>query len=78
MSDFDQTLHSLRRHAAEVSGTRGCVMSKINEFWQYAKEAVLSARDAKSKEERQALLHLARTWTQAALMERRAQANTGN
>jgi hypothetical protein len=53
-------------------------MSKISEFWQYAKEAVLSARDAKSKEERQALLHLARTWTQAALMERRAQANTGN
>jgi hypothetical protein len=48
-------------------------MSKTNEFWQYAKEAVLSAGYAESDKERQALLDLARTWTQAALTERRAQ-----
>ena len=46
-------------------------MSKTTEFWQYAEEAVLSARYADSDEERQALLRLARTWTQAALIERR-------
>jgi hypothetical protein len=50
-------------------------MSKTNEFWQYAKEAILSACYAESAEERQRLLDLARTWTQAALMERHAQLN---
>jgi hypothetical protein len=50
-------------------------MSKTNEFWQYAKEAILSACCAESAEERQRLLDLARTWTQAALMERHAQLN---
>jgi hypothetical protein len=50
-------------------------MSKTNEFWQYAKEAILSAYYAESAEERQRLLDLARTWTQAALMERHAQLN---
>ena len=47
-------------------------MSKTDEFWQYAKEAILSASCAKNEEERQGLLDLARTWTQAALVERRA------
>jgi hypothetical protein len=51
-------------------------MSKTNEFWQYAKEAVLSASYAEDGEERQGLLDLARIWTQAALIERRAQVNT--
>jgi hypothetical protein len=41
-----------------------------DEFWQYAKEAVLSATRAKTDDERQDLLDLARTWTQAALVER--------
>jgi hypothetical protein len=45
-------------------------MSKTDEFWQYAKEAVLSASGAKTDEERHDLLDLARTWTQAALVER--------
>jgi hypothetical protein len=45
-------------------------MSKTDQFWQYAKEAVLSASYAKSDEERQGLLDLGRTWTQAALLER--------
>jgi hypothetical protein len=45
-------------------------MSKIDQFWQYAKEAILSASYAKTDEERQGLLDLGRTWTQAALLER--------
>jgi hypothetical protein len=45
-------------------------MSKTDQFWQYAKEAILSATSAKTDEDRQGLLELARTWTQAALLER--------
>jgi hypothetical protein len=41
-------------------------MSITDEFWQYAKEAILSAAAAKTDEDRQSLLELARTWTQAA------------
>jgi hypothetical protein len=44
-------------------------MSK-NQFWQYAKEAILSACYAKTDDDRQGLLDLARTWMQAALLER--------
>ena len=50
-------------------------MSNTDEFWQYAKEAVLSASYAKADDEKQALLDLARTWTQAALIERHARIN---
>jgi hypothetical protein len=50
-------------------------MSKTSDFWQYAKEATLSALRAKTEDERQALLNLARTWTHAALIERHAQVN---
>jgi hypothetical protein len=45
-------------------------MSITDQFWQYAKEAILSASYAKTDEDRQGLLELARTWTQAALLER--------
>jgi hypothetical protein len=45
-------------------------MSKTDEFWQYAKEAMLSASRAETDDERQGLLDLARTWTQAALVGR--------
>ena len=45
-------------------------MSIIDQFWQYAKEAVLAVATAKTDEDRQSLLELARTWTQAALQER--------
>jgi hypothetical protein len=45
-------------------------MSKADQFWQYAKEAILSASHGKTDEDRQGLLELARTWTQAALLER--------
>jgi len=47
-------------------------MSITDQFWQYAKEAILSASYAKTDEDRQGLLELARTWTQAALQERRS------
>ena len=42
-------------------------MSETDQFWQYAKEALLSASYAKTDDDKQGLLELARTWTQAAL-----------
>jgi hypothetical protein len=45
-------------------------MSQIDEFWQYAKEAIISASRAETEDERHGLLDLARTWTQAALVGR--------
>ena len=45
-------------------------MSVTDQFWQYAKEAILSAHEAKTDEDKEGLLELARTWTQAALQER--------
>jgi hypothetical protein len=45
-------------------------MSKTDQFWQYAKEAMISASHAETEDERQGLLDLARTWTQAALVDR--------
>ena len=53
-------------------------MSNTDEFWQYAKEAVLSATYAKTDDERQSLLDLAQTWTQAALIGRHVQVDTDN
>jgi hypothetical protein len=47
-------------------------MPITDQFWQYAKEAILSASYAKTDEDRQGLLDLARTWTQAALLERQS------
>jgi hypothetical protein len=41
-------------------------MSKAEEFRQYAEEAVRWARKAKTEQEKQALMDIARTWTQAA------------
>jgi hypothetical protein len=47
-------------------------MSLTDQFWQYAREATLSACDAKTGDERQGLLELARTWTLAAVVERQS------
>jgi hypothetical protein len=47
-------------------------MSITDQFWQYAKEAMLSACDAKTDDDRQGQLELARTWTHAALVERQS------
>jgi len=48
-------------------------MPTPDQFWQYAREAVLSASEAKNDDDRQRLLDLTRTWTQAALVARRSQ-----
>jgi hypothetical protein len=53
-------------------------MSKTDEFWLYAKEAILSVAYAKTDDERRGLFDLARTWTQAALIGRHEQVDTGN
>jgi len=47
-------------------------MPITDQYWQYAKEAILSACDAETDGDRQGLLELARTWTQAALVERQS------
>ena len=47
-------------------------MSITDQFWQYAKEAMLSACCAKTDDDKQALRDLAQTWTQAALVERQS------
>jgi hypothetical protein len=45
-------------------------MPNTDEFWKYAKEALISAESAGSEDERQSLLELAQTWLLAALLER--------
>ena len=45
-------------------------MSETDQFWQYAREATLSACDAQTSEDKQDLLELAGVWTQAALHSR--------
>ena len=45
-------------------------MSKTDQFWQYAKEAIISATRAETENERRGLPDLAGTRTQAALVER--------
>ncbi len=42
-------------------------MSERDQFWQYAREAMLSVGYANTDEDNQDLLELARIWTQAAL-----------
>lgn len=50
-------------------------MSEADQFWQYAKEATLSACYAQNGQDKQNLLELARIWTQAALQERVSMVN---
>ena len=70
MSNFEQTATAKERmRGTGMSGHGRVLMSITDQFWQYAKEAMLSASYAKT---RQGLLELARTWTQAALQERRS------
>ena len=67
--------------AHDVSGMsghgRGCPMSNTetntDQFWEYAKEAMLLACDAKIAKDKQDLLELSGTWTQAALQSRSRQ-----
>jgi hypothetical protein len=46
-------------------------MSKAEEFRHYAEEALGWARKSKTEQEEQALIDLARTWTQAAVWSER-------
>jgi hypothetical protein len=72
VSNFDQTPAAKERMRILGRGAREGAMSITDQFWQYAKEAILSACDAKTDDDRQGLLELARTWTQAALLERQS------
>jgi hypothetical protein len=47
------------------------IMSKADEFRQYAEEAMRWARQSKTEKANQALMDLARTWTQAAVQSER-------
>ena len=42
-------------------------MSETDQFRQYAEEAMRWVRQSKTEKEKQTLIELARTWTQAAL-----------
>ena len=53
-----------------MAGHRKVLMSETDQFWEYAKEAMLLACDAKTAKDKQDLLELAGTWTQAALQSR--------
>jgi hypothetical protein len=55
--------------------TSGCVMSKADDFRQYADEALRLATETKSEKQKLALIDLACIWTQAAL---KADASTFN
>ena len=71
VSNFDQTATAKER-MRDWDGAQEAPMSTTDQFWQYAKEAILSASFAKTDEERLGLHELARTWTQAALLERQS------
>ena len=45
-------------------------MSETDQFWLYAREAILSISHAETDQEKQGLLDLVRIWTQAALRAR--------
>jgi hypothetical protein len=76
VSNFEQTATAHERmRVSGMLGHRRVPMSITDQFWQYAKEAILSASYAKTDEDRQSLLELARTWTQAALLERTSSGN---
>ena len=58
---------------ARISGHGRVLMSQTDQFWEYAKEAMLLACDAKIAKDKQDLLELSGTWTQAALQSRSRQ-----
>jgi hypothetical protein len=52
-------------------------MSKAEQFWRYAEEAMLSAQQSKSEIEETGLMELARTWAQAAMQSETTVATNG-
>ena len=53
-------------------------MSKTDQFWQYANEAMLLASTPEPMMTNSISLSLRKTWTQAALQERAAASNHGH
>jgi hypothetical protein len=70
VSNFEQT--AIAKERMTILGRRAPEGAHVDNrsVWQYAKEAMLSACYAKTDDDKQALLDLAQTWTQAALLER--------
>ncbi len=64
--------------ATEIRNTRrprrheGFKMSEADQFRQYAEEAKRWVRQSKTEKEKQVLIELARTWTQAAAESERS------
>jgi hypothetical protein len=53
-------------------------MSKADQFRQYAEEAMRWAYQSKTEKNKQALIDLARTWTQAAVQSERTSVVIGS
>ena len=53
-----------------MAGHGKVLMSETDQFWEYGKQAMLLACDAKTAKDKQDLLELSGTWTQAALESR--------
>jgi hypothetical protein len=43
-------------------------MTKADQFWEFARENIRWAAQSKTEKERSALIELARSWTQTALI----------
>ena len=56
-----------------MAGHGKVLMSETDQFWEYAKEAMLLVCGAKTAKDKQELLELSGTWTQAALQSRSRQ-----
>jgi hypothetical protein len=55
------------RRSHEINLTRvGCIMTKADEFRQYAEEALRGAFETESDKKKEELFKLARLWAQAA------------
>ena len=78
VSNFAQTASAKGVHTRMSGHTGRVLMSETDQFWQYAREAMLSACGAKTGEDKQDLLELAGVWTQAALHSRSRPARSGN
>jgi hypothetical protein len=73
VSNFEQPATAKERILnIGMPGHGSMPMSETDQFWQYAKEALLSACYAKTDEDKKDLLDLAQTWTQAALQQRKS------
>jgi hypothetical protein len=73
MSKIAQTVVAHERRLLSFGGVvvRRVAMSESDQFRQYAEEALLWAAQSKTKEEKQLLLELVCTWTQAAVVSER-------